>query len=282
LDFDIFGKYLSLYVPVCRDSHLLCRSLLDKLDFLLVPVGGVNLKLPAASHVYGGFSVFNHGADKPLELTALPLCEPPIPADELPFSRTVFIYSENTISEVNLALLRDFAKQRNIRLRWRSVSFAHERSLIERPVAFISHDSGDKEHIARPLAIRLQQMPCPVWFDEFSLSVGQSLRESIEKGLKETEKCIVILSPNFFANKRWAKVEFNSVFTREIIEERDVFLPIWHNVTAKDVYEYSPSLANRLGIDWSLGVDEVARQLYRELSKAASLPADLRSATHHE
>jgi hypothetical protein len=34
------------------------------------------------------------------------------------------------------------------------------------------------------------------------------------------------------------------------MEERNVFLPIWHKVTAKDVYEYSPSLANRKGIDW--------------------------------
>jgi len=115
-------------------------------------------------------------------------------------------------------------------------------------------------------------MICPVWFDEFSLKPGDSLREKIEQGLKETAKCIVVLSPNFLSNKRWTKVEFNSVFTREIIEERNVFLPVWDSVTPKDVYEYSPSLANRLGVNWSLGLEEVARRLYAEISKAAELP----------
>jgi hypothetical protein len=281
-DFDANVRYLSLFLPKCAESSRVCQSLLEQVIFLLAPQGDVNVKLPLAADVYGGFHVFNHGPEKPIELNALPLCEPQIRLEDLPFSGTLFVYTENSISEVDLALLKDHAQQRKINLRWRGVSFAQERSAIERPIAFISHDSNDKQEIARPLALRLQQMVCPVWFDEFSLGVGDSLRESIEKGLRETEKCIVILSPSFLANKRWAKIEFNSVFTREIIEERNVFLPIWHNVTAKDIYEYSSSLANRLGVQWSLGLDEVARQIYREISKARLMPAGVREAAQHE
>ena len=106
---------------------------------------------------------------------------------------------------------------------------------------------------------------CPVWYDEFSLKVGDSLRESIEKGIKECHKCVLVLSPNFLSNTGWTKVEFNSIFTRQIMEDTNLVLPIWNGVSAKDVYEYSPSLADKVGIQWSLGKEEVARQIYRVL-----------------
>ncbi len=68
-------------------------------------------------------------------------------------------------------------------------------------MVFISHDSHDKEEVASKIAIELTRRVCPVWYDEFSLKVGDSLRESIEKGLKECKKCILILSPSFLTNK---------------------------------------------------------------------------------
>jgi len=54
----------------------------------------------------------------------------------------------------------------------------------EKVFAFISHDSEDKD-IARCIAINLRKRICPVWYDEFSLKVGDNLRVSIEKGLKK-------------------------------------------------------------------------------------------------
>jgi TIR domain-containing protein len=171
-----------------------------------------------------------------------------------------------------LALIKEFARTKAVNLRHRGPSFAKARSFLERPVAFISYDSKDQDDVARPLARALQAKFCPVWFDEFALGVGDSLRDKIESGLKETKKCIVILSPNFLANKRWSKVEFESIFAREIIQEQNVFLPVWHGVTVKDVYEYSPSLSNRKGIQWSLGLEEVVRQLYRKISEEVELP----------
>ena len=273
-DFDVPGRYLSIYVP--RDPNLrkICESLILQREFLLNPMGDINLKLPQASDVYGGFYIQNSQEEGKVQIYATPLCEPRISGHDLPFTRTMFIYSEDEIGEVELALIKDFAKANGVALRWRGRSFAEERSRIERPAAFISHDSRDKDQIARPLAIELQKRLCPVWFDEFALKPGDSLREKIEQGLKETAKCIVVLSPNFLSNKRWTKMEFNSVFTREIIEEKHVFLPIWHSVTPKDVYEYSPSLANRVGVQWSLGLEEVSRRLLAEISKSTNLPTE--------
>ena len=62
---------------------------------------------------------------------------------------------------------------------------------------FISHASEDKEAIARPLAEALEGRGLLVWFDEFTLAVGDSLRRSIDHGLANSRFGIVILSPFF-------------------------------------------------------------------------------------
>jgi hypothetical protein len=109
-------------------------------------------------------------------------------------------------------------------------------------------------------------MLCPVWYDEFSLKVGDHLRESIEKGLKECKKCILIISSNFLSNNGWTKTEFDSIFTRQILEEQKLVLPVWHQVTKQEVYSYSPSLLNLKAAVWeNLGQEETCRQLYNAI-----------------
>lgn len=140
---------------------------------------------------------------------------------------------------------------------------SNQRSQVGEPFAFISHDSRDKLEVASHIAVGLTDMECPVWYDEYSLKVGDNLRESIEKGLKECNKCIIILSSNFISNKGWTKVEFESIFTREIKEKKLIFLPVWYEVDEDEIYEYSPSLLNRVGIKWNLGKDKVIKKLHQ-------------------
>jgi hypothetical protein len=180
----------------------------------------------------------------------------------IPPSRRVFIYAETSFTEAEIAGLIDAAGKIGHELQFRDAAYANRRTVLEKPLAFISHDSRDKESIARPIALNLQRKICPVWYDEFSLKVGDRLRESIETGLKECQRCILIVSKNFLANDGWTKNEFDSVFTREILERRDVILPVWHGVTAQEVYEYSPTLANRFAINWAEGKDQVVAKLH--------------------
>lgn len=91
------------------------------------------------------------------------------------------------------------------------------------------------------------------------------MREQIEKGMKEAHKCILLLSPNFLANRRWAKTEFDAIFTRELLERKDAILPVWIGVAVKDVFEYSPSLANVFGLSWTDGLESVAAKLVRAI-----------------
>ena len=63
---------------------------------------------------------------------------------------------------------------------------------------FISHAFEDKDSFVRELAFELQKMEYSVWYDEFSLTVGESLTKSINKGIKNSLCGIVVLSPYFF------------------------------------------------------------------------------------
>lgn len=185
-------------------------------------------------------------------------------------SRRVFFYSETNLSAPDIERLQSEANTMGHDLQFRSDNYASGRSQFEKPQAFISHDSRDKELIARPIALNLQRKLCPVWYDEFSLKLGENLRQSIERGLKECKKCVLVLSPNFFANNGSGKKEFESIFTREILEETQLVLPIWCGVTKQQVYEYSPSLLNVKGVDWrALGEDEVCRQIYLAVASVA-------------
>ncbi len=178
----------------------------------------------------------------------------------------VFIYSESQLKDTEVLKLQKEAQKLGHKLQFRSQDYVSERTKFEIPLAFISHDSRDKEEVAKPIAINLQRMLCPVWYDEFALKVGDNLRESIEKGLKECKKCVLILSPNFFSNKGWTKKEFDSIFTREILEESRLVLPVWYSVTKQQVYDYSPSLLNVKGLDWNkLGELEVSRLLHNAI-----------------
>lgn len=185
-------------------------------------------------------------------------------------SRRVFIYAETSFSPSEVSALQAAASALRHELQFRDSTYANERTKHEQPLAFISHDSRDKESIARPIALNLQRKMCPVWYDEFSLPLGANLRESIERGLKECKKCVLILSPNFLSNRGWGKKEFESVFTREILEDTSLVLPIWCGVTKQQVYEYSPSLLNVKGIDWQvLGEEGVCRQIYGAVTSAS-------------
>ena len=87
----------------------------------------------------------------------------------------------------------------------------------------------------------------------------------MKKGIKGCKKCLLILSPNFLSNKGWTKREFDLIFTREILEESNIVLPVWHEISSKEIYEYSPSLADKVGIRWDLDLEEVCRKLYKAI-----------------
>jgi len=117
----------------------------------------------------------------------------------------------------------------------------------------------------RPLAERLRSSLCPVWYDEFSLHPNASLRESIDAGLHDSKRCVVVLSPNFLTNPGWGKGEFNAIINRHFAAGGKVLIPIWHGVTREEVADYSSLVADIFAINSNIGFDEVVDRVRRAL-----------------
>ncbi|WP_342652475.1 TIR domain-containing protein [Vibrio metschnikovii] len=125
---------------------------------------------------------------------------------------------------------------------------------------FISHASEDKDDFVRPLAETLENLGVRVWYDEFTLKVGDSLRKSIDHGLAKSRFGTVILSSSF-CSKNWTQYELDSMVAREM-DGHKMILPIWHKVTKTDVINFSPALADKVALNTSMSsIEEIAGQL---------------------
>ncbi len=116
------------------------------------------------------------------------------------------------------------------------------------PDLFICHDTADKDGFVRPLVESLNRQLVKVWYDEQSLRPGESLVDGVERGLQAARYGILVLSPAFLANRRWAAREFRSLVTRDIAEERRILVPIWLGVDRDMVARYSLDLADRVAV----------------------------------
>jgi hypothetical protein len=125
---------------------------------------------------------------------------------------------------------------------------------------FISHASEDKEEVVRQLAEALVRERLKVWYDEFELRIGDSLRQKIDKGLANSRIGLVVLSPSFM-NKGWTNYELDGILTKTLTGEQ-ILLPIWHKVSKQEVMEFSPSLADKVARSTSTHtVDEIAAEI---------------------
>ena len=125
---------------------------------------------------------------------------------------------------------------------------------------FISHASEDKDEVVRPLAIALKNTGLKVWYDEFELKIGHSLRRKIDEGLVKSRFGIVVLSKAFL-NKGWTNYELDGLVTKAVSGDQ-VLLPIWHNISKQEVINYSPSLADKLARNTAMHtVEEIAKEI---------------------
>ena len=130
---------------------------------------------------------------------------------------------------------------------------------------FISHASEDKEVFARSLAEGLRKNGLKVWFDEFTLTIGDSLRRSIDRGLAHSRFGVVVISADFL-RKEWPQKELDGLVAREVHGVK-VILPVWHGIDADQVRAYSPTLADRYAASSEKGLDHVIGELVRAIRR---------------
>lgn len=135
-----------------------------------------------------------------------------------------------------------------------------EREILPEYDVFISHASEDKESFVRPFAEKLTAAGITPFYDEMSLTWGDSLRRRIDQGLARSRFGIVVLSKSFFA-KEWPQRELDGLVALEI-QGQSRILPIWHEVSKDEVARFSPTLADKVALNTSLlSTDEIVAKL---------------------
>ncbi len=126
---------------------------------------------------------------------------------------------------------------------------------------FISHAKEDKDGFVRGLAEALQARGAKVWYDEFTLKIGDGLRRKIEQGLANSRFGVVVLSKHFF-RKEWPQKELDGLWSLDAGGHTRI-LPIWHEISKDEVARQSPMLADRIALNTSLkSTEEIADELY--------------------
>lgn len=178
--------------------------------------------------------------------------------ENIPHTRNVYLYCNELL--VDKDLLVKFFFEKKLRLHIRDKNYFN----MEKPDFFISHDSNDKEEVARPLFDELVKRGYKVWYDEFSLKIGDSLVDSIDEGIRTCKKGIIILSPNFLSNESWAKSELQAIRVKHI-QKGNIILPIWHNISASDLEEQY-WLLNIFGGNTNNGIENLVNQIEKSLN----------------
>jgi hypothetical protein len=118
-----------------------------------------------------------------------------------------------------------------------------------------------------------------VWYDEFELRIGDSLRRKIDAGIARSRFGIVVLSPEFLANG-WPQYELDGLATMAV-SGRQVLLPLGYGVSKGEVVRQSPSLADKMALrtaDYALA--EIAREI-TSVVRRARLRCGNRGRDHH-
>lgn len=140
-----------------------------------------------------------------------------------------------------------------------SISSTEESSKAKWDV-FISYASEDREAIARPFAKKLKSLGLEVWFDEFNLKWGSSLRKSIDEGLANSLFGVVILSKIFF-KKEWTQMELDGLVSIMTTTSKDHILPLRYELSHDELTKVSPTLAGIFSRSWDEGIDKLANEV---------------------
>lgn len=82
------------------------------------------------------------------------------------------------------------------------------------PLAFLCHSSTDKV-IVEKLARDLKANGVDVWYDDWRIEPGDSLRRKIEKGIGDATHFLAILTPASIKSE-WAQTELDAATVRRI------------------------------------------------------------------
>lgn len=202
-----------------------------------------------------------HWNDTPnKELDFANLSESERSTSESKFTNRVFIYT-NYFADSYREELRTMFKEAGYIATLRDTKTWNTMQQNRKADYFLCHDSRDKP-VARELYSALVGEGLKIFFDEVSIDFGDSIYQKLEEGLRESTFGLILVSPNFIENDRWAKkLEFESFAVKYLNSGNNIIIPVWHDVTVAQVQNASAMLAGIKASDTNIGVPALAKQL---------------------
>lgn len=103
------------------------------------------------------------------------------------------------------------------------------RNLEKKYDVFISHASEDKDSFVRALAVELERYSIRVWYDEFTMKLGDGLSRSIDTGLQSCRYGVIVLSKHFLEKNWpdvWERVKMEVVLKNAVVEAESAVVPM--------------------------------------------------------
>ena len=88
-------------------------------------------------------------------------------------------------------------------------------SKSDQPVVYLAHAHEDQEKLARPIAEYLIKNGIDVWYSEWSIGPGESLRQKMDEGLDDCTHFLALLTSTSI-EKPWVKAEIDAGFGEDL------------------------------------------------------------------
>jgi len=141
---------------------------------------------------------------------------------------------------------------------------------------FLSHNKAQKDW-TRTLALRLRDAGFKVWFDEWGLRTGENWIDGLERGLEESKKIVLVISPEFL-DAEWPNFETNIAILKDPSSRKETIFPL-----IQTPCPLPKKLAYRQALDFSDTHHDPDRyefklaQLMADLDPARNRPTDFES-----
>jgi TIR domain len=129
------------------------------------------------------------------------------------------------------------------------------------PHVYLAHASEDHETLAKPLARALMANGIDVWFDEWEIRTGDSLRRKMEEGLTNCTHFVVLLTPNSI-HKPWVEAEIDAGFVRTV-NGKSRFMGLRINIAVNDLSPFISTLrCPEVRLDQANEIEELIADIY--------------------
>ena len=130
---------------------------------------------------------------------------------------------------------------------------------------FLCHAWEDRKTTAKNLTDLLVENGTSVWFSENEVLLGTNLLREIDKGLAASRVGIVLVTTSFLK-----RIQGNGIADKELsaLLSRDQLIPVLDGVTFEELYDVSPLLASRSGLNTS---EETMEDIANKLSEVVSV-----------